>query len=389
LKKTKSNTVAIITGITCIILATALIGTIVNANGSQNTSMQDTIDNLNQQITDKETQLQQANQTIASLNQQIQELSQTPTPTPTPQPAHPTPTPQNNNAQITSLQNQIANQQTTINNLNNEIANLNATINNQKTQQPTLVFHVCEKGEGYDWGHLPNATDTYNQILAQDNNTHNIQLLPEYKGHENWTEELAWIADNFGGKSGIPLMLDVFGGGSNATPTPMLTPEQITDAMAVANIQSLRIAEVVSWHMENNQTFPTNYLTSLFDFAKTNNLTVVWTEWKAESFPIIKNKTKGYENLVTVSFSTNSQALQPTHGFLYLKENFQQWGASIQAWYWTTYQNQTLMDMPASLMLEHTLSAEGLGAKIIQFEPYWYLFDNGTANQNLKLLFNA
>ena len=44
------------------------------------------------------------------------------------------------------------------------------------------------------------------------------------------------------------------------------------------------------------------------------------------------------------------------------------------------------MDMPASLLLENILSAKGINAKIIQFEPYWYFFDNGEANENLKLL---
>jgi hypothetical protein len=46
------------------------------------------------------------------------------------------------------------------------------------------------------------------------------------------------------------------------------------------------------------------------------------------------------------------------------------------------------MTCPPSLILEHTLTAKALGAKIIQFEPYWYFFDNGTPNNNLKLLLN-
>ncbi len=44
------------------------------------------------------------------------------------------------------------------------------------------------------------------------------------------------------------------------------------------------------------------------------------------------------------------------------------------------------MDMPASLLGEHALFAKHLGAQIIEFEPYWYFFNNGQANDNLRLL---
>jgi len=44
------------------------------------------------------------------------------------------------------------------------------------------------------------------------------------------------------------------------------------------------------------------------------------------------------------------------------------------------------MTMPPSLLLEHTLAAKGIGTEIIQFEPYWYFWSDGEANDNLKLL---
>ena len=172
----------------------------------------------------------------------------------------------------------------------------------------------------------------------------------------------------------------------------MLTTDQITAAMQVANIKYLRFSEALSSYIERDKPFPTNYVTSILEFCKTNNLKLFWTEWKTdyppnvETFTAIQNITKGYEDTVTVSFSTNSQDLQPTGGFLYLNGMFPEWGASIQAWYWTTRYNEDLMNMPASLLLEHALSAKGIGAKIIEFEPYWYFFDNGQANENLKLL---
>ena len=117
-----------------------------------------------------------------------------------------------------------------------------------------------------------------------------------------------------------------------------------------------------------------------------------WTEWKNyypnknhETFSAIKKAIKNYEDIVWVSFSTNSGDLEPADGFLKIKDEFAHIGASVQAFYWDT-RGKNLIDMPASLLLEHTLAAKGMGAEIIQFEPYWYFFEDGEANDNLKLL---
>ncbi|HSV49536.1 MAG TPA: hypothetical protein VLH35_04395 [Candidatus Acidoferrales bacterium] len=279
--------------------------------------------------------------------------------------------------------------------VNYSLANENQALREKiDSQRLTIVFHVSEKGEDYKYARLPNATNTYNQLLILNNNTFEIALLPEYKGNLNWTEELSWIQTNFGGPQGIPIMLDVFGGGSENTPTPMLTTEEISQAMTVANIKSIRIAEVISWHIENNLSFPTNYLQNLLDFCKTNNLKIFWTEWKndypaknVETFAAIKNYIVGYEDIVTVSFSTNSQELEPADAYLMLNQNFTQWGTSIQPWYWNTTRNQDLMTCPPSLLLEHSITAKALGAKIIQYEPYWYFFNYvGSPNDNLKIV---
>jgi hypothetical protein len=49
----------------------------------------------------------------------------------------------------------------------------------------------------------------------------------------------------------------------------------------------------------------------------------------------------------------------------------------VQAWY--AVDNLGLpdvMDMPPQLMVLHAIEAVNLGAKVLQFEPYWYFFDN-------------
>jgi chaperonin cofactor prefoldin len=300
---------------------------------------------------------------------------------------------------ITNLQGQVASANSQINSLNSnvttlqsQVSALTAIINMSASKLKTLVFHVCEKGEGYTWGHIPDVNYTYNQILTLNNNTYNVLLKPEYKGNENWTEELAWLTANFGGQHGIPIMLDVFGGGDSPTPTQMLSTNDILAAMAVCNVQWLTINEVVSWHIEHNLPFPTDYVTTILNFCREHNLKVFWSEWKVdygatvETFKAIQTYITGFEDIVTVSFSTNSGDLEPADGFMLLNKMFQHWGGSVQAWYWTTRYSSDPLNMPISLLIQHALSAKYIGAEVLQFEPYWYFFDNGQANENLKLL---
>ena len=398
MNKITGRTIPIIAGIICILLAASLVGVIANYTATVDTknnvitSQSLTIDEKNSKLENQEEQIREYNDTIASQDSQLANLTSqigslnSQISTVQSQAA-------TDKSTITSLQTQIANANAQINSLNsstatlqNQVNSLREIINENKAQLPTLVFHVCEKGEGYSWGHLPNASDTYNQILALNNNPNNVLLLPEYKGHGNWTQELAWLTSNFGGPHGIPIMIDVFGGGEGSTPIPLLSISDISAAMVTCNVQYLRIAEVISWHMEHQLVLPTAYITDLLAFARANSLKVFWTEWKADAFVQVETCIKGYEDIVTVSFSTNSQDLQPTDGFLYLNGMFAYWGASVQAWYWDTHYNSSLLDMPASLLLEHALAAKSIGAEVIQFEPYWYLFDNGQATDNLKLL---
>jgi hypothetical protein len=164
-------------------------------------------------------------------------------------------------------------------------------------------------------------------------------------------------------------------------------------ALAFANVKYLRIFEAISWHMENNQTFPVEYVKQVLEFARNNYLKVFWSEWKndfppdIEVFQAIKEYIAGYEDIVTVSFSTNSGDLEPGEGFLQLVDMFEHRGASVQSWYWNTYYGEDPVEMPASLFVQHTLIAIYVGAELIQFEPYWYFFfDNGQPTENLILL---
>jgi len=396
MKTTVGRKLAIATGIICILLTASLVGAITNytsiisAKDDNIASQSSVISNLNSQITSKNSEIAENNNTISSLNarissqdSQIQNLTSQ---------KEQLQTWLNGNistlsAQVTNLQNQIASANSQIDSSNSNITtlqsqvnDLTAIINMSKSKQlQTLVFHVS-------WGRIPNVSYTYNQILAL-NNKYNIILMPEYAGNKNYTEELAWITANFGGQQGIPIMLPVFGGGSGATPDYQLNTTQIYLAMANANVKWIAFGEIVSWYTEHpNLPFPTADITSILEFCRANNLKVFWTEWKAEAFQAIQTYIKGYEDTVTVSFSTNSGDLEPADGFLLTHNMFQNWGASIQAWYWTTRYSPEPLNMPTSLLVQHALSAKNIGAEILQFEPYWYFFDNGQANENLKIL---
>ena len=113
-----------------------------------------------------------------------------------------------------------------------------------------------------------------------------------------------------------------------------------------------------------------------------------WSEWKVTNqvFQRIQNYTKGFEDTVTVTFQTNSAELQPVDGFLYVSGMFQNWGGSVQSWYWQTHGLGTELNMPISLLVQHALAAKNTGTQILQFEPYWYFFDNGEPNENFRTL---
>ena len=376
----QSKTITITLGIICAILTATVFVTTIQYN-SVIEAMESTIDSMQNQI-------QENNKTIASLNLEIEDK----------------------NLQIENITNQknqiqywlnanITSSQKIINEIQDQLTEANqniSTLTNEKTdlgdqiekfesvltfntsKLETLVFHVCEK----DFVNNTDVNSTYNQLLSYNNDTYEIVLFPEYREHQNLTAELEWISDNFQGPQGIPIMLEVFGSNEGDEPITRFYPENITNALEICNVKYLRFAEVISWHMEHMETFPETYVQSILEYAKENNLKIFWTEWKmdhlqssVEVFTKIQTLIQGYEDIVTVSFSTNSGEAEPYEGFLVLNETFTHWGASIQPWYWDTRYEEDLENMPLSLLTAHALVAKSTGAEIIQFEPYWYFFD--------------
>jgi hypothetical protein len=332
----------------------------------------------------KEAQLAAQNNTITELNSENAQLAATIS---------------SLNIQLASLQYQHNTSDTQTETLTAQISVLQSQISKFGTDPSTtqfglqtLVFHVSQKSASDYWAQLPNATDTYSKTVALFNGTYNVLFLPEYYSDETWAEELTWLQSNFGGTHGIPIMLDVFCGGDGTSPTPKLSIADIEAALASCNVKYLRISEVLSWHYEHGLPFPTEYVTSILQFCRSHGLQLVWTEWKPDSLPsiqtftAIKSYISGYEDIVTVSFSTNSGTLEPIQGYTQVSAQFQHWGASVQAWYWTTRHGGNPVDMPISVLLQHTLEARNMGAELIEFEPYWYLYTNAQPNQNLKQL---
>jgi len=336
----------------------------LNQKGTEIAELTSTLTGKNSQISDLQNKIATDNTTISSLNTEIASLQNQIT---------------SANSQISSLTNQ-----TKI--LQNQVQDLTEIVNSSSASEvKTLIFHVSEKGPGYTWGHLPNATYTYGQILNLNNGKYNVLLMPEYQGDGNWTATLEWLKQNF---VRIPISLSVFEGGSNSVPNRKLSTDQILDAVNTLDVRELRIGEIVSWYMSNLQPFPVDYVAGLLNFSRAHNLRVQWSEWEINYgvFPRIQSYITGYEDIVTVTFQTNNKSVEPFDGFLLTSGTFSQWGGSIQSWYWQERGYGSESDMPTSVLLEHTLAAKKLGATILQFEPYWYLFDNGEPRENLEIL---
>ena len=384
---TKDRITTVIALILCVAFGISLFAAVanysiaINQKESEIEKLTTSIDNKNLQISDLQDKLVLANATINSLNTQMSDLQSQII---------------SADNQINSLQSQVASANEQISFLTTQITALQQQVNDLtdianntvSSKITTLVFHVCEKGEGYIWGHLPNVTYTYNQILQLDKSKYNVLLLPEYEGDSNWTATLAWLRQNF---AYVPIVLSVFEGGNESVPNRQLTIDQILQATTTLDVRELRIGEIASWYLERLLPFPTDYISSLLYFTRTNGLRLEWSEWQVNygAFQRIQSYIKGYEDIVTLTFQTNSLEMEPFDGFLFTSGMFQHWGGSIQSWYWYERGYGSEFEMPTSVLLEHTLAARKLGAEILEFEPYWYLFDNGEPRENFQMLLSV
>jgi hypothetical protein len=239
----------------------------------------------------------------------------------------------------------------------------------------TIIWHLSNKSETHDFGFLSDVRYTYRRISRYFEGYENL-ALPELEGNLNWTETLQWISTNF---TGIPICLSVFEGGNESLPNPnvMLNVTDIKQAMLACNVRMIRIAEVISWYMNVNQTYPMDYIRGILDFCKNNNLTVVWSEWKISDNvrPFLQSSIAGYEGIITYMYQTNNQYDEPIIGFNYARQ-FEHWGGSIQSWYWGTRGYGSERDMPMYLLVQHAVVGRNMGAQMLEFEPYWYFFDN-------------
>lgn len=208
-----------------------------------------------------------------------------------------------------------------------------------------------------------------------------VWVIPEYDGNTNMAARLEMLTQNF---TGIPVVIDVFEGGNRTQPNVMLNEAELERIMNSADVKAVRFPEVISWYMQANRTrpipFPKEWIHRMLDFALSKGLRVYWSEWKlGTDIEEITNETlAGYEDKITYLYQTNNPWEIPLIGNCYAHE-FPHWGASVQSWY-KVHPNDTEEkdDLDTDIVSEYAKLARNMGAETIQFEPYWYFFDNNS-----------
>ena len=241
----------------------------------------------------------------------------------------------------------------------------------------TVIMHACIKPDSNI--SLPEVAHTY-QKLRDGFEPYEVLILPEYNGNLNWTETLLWISTDF---AGVSICFSVFEGGNESFPDPnvKLSIEEIEEAMAVSDVRMVRFAEMISWYLKANETqpvtFPLDEVRNVLEFCKSKNIKVLWSEWKISDnvLTLLKDIIDGYEDSVTVIYQTNNEFDAVFVGYLYATQ-FRHWGESVQSW-WVDEKGEDRSDLPSETVVEYAKLARNMGAEIIQFEPYWYFFDNG------------
>ena len=249
----------------------------------------------------------------------------------------------------------------------------------------TIIMHGCIKTDSSI--SLPDVAYIY-QKLCEGFAPYEVLILPEYNGNLNWTETLQWISTNY---TGVPICLSVFEGGEDKLPNPnvQLTIAEIEQAMAVSDVQMVRFAEMISWYMNANITFPIDKVRDTLEFCRSNNLKVLWSEWKItyDVLPKLNSTISGFEDIVTFVYQTNNGYNEPFIGYLYANQ-FEHWGASVQSWYWKEHGHGDETEMDPHLMINHAILARNMGAEIVQFEPYWYFFADGEPLETIRTMWS-
>ena len=247
----------------------------------------------------------------------------------------------------------------------------------------TLVFDVCWKGEGYTFGLCSDFSRVYDYLDSLTD--YEVIITPEFEGNLNFAEMLDFFVANV---SDVPIALPAFGGGLTSAPELNLSAAQVAQAFLVLpNMKMVMFDELISWHLANNRTIPIDNIRSILAFCRSNNLRVMWSEWQVgeEVFLPLRECIAGYEDIVTVLFQTNNKDVEPLEGYAAVRD-FDHWGASDQSWWWRERGFGDEADMPISLFVQHAVTAKNMGAEIIQFEPYWYLYDDDAPKELLGVL---
>lgn len=254
----------------------------------------------------------------------------------------------------------------------------------------TIIMHGCIKtGSSIS---LPDVAYTY-QKICDGFAPYEVLILPEYNGNLNWTETLQWISTNF---TRIPICLSVFEGGTDKWPNPnvKLTTEEIEQAMAVSDVGMVRFAEMISWYMAVNEklpnvTYPIDEVRSVLEFCRSNNLKVIWSEWKISYnvLPFLNRTISGFEDIVTFVYQTNNECNEPFIGYLYASQ-FEHWGASVQSWYVDQETGEDRDDLDIETVVKYAKWGKNMGAEIVQFEPYWYFFVDGEPLETISTMWS-
>ena len=255
----------------------------------------------------------------------------------------------------------------------------------------TIIMHGCIKtGSNIS---LPDVAYTYKK-LCDGFAPYEVLILPEYNGNLNWFETLQWISTNY---TGVPICLSVFEGGDGKLPNPnvKLTIAEIEDVMAVSDVRMVRFAEMISWYMNAsrtwpNVTYPVDEIRGILEFCRSKNLKVLWSEWKIsyDVLPLLNSTLSGFEDIVAFMYQTNNEFNEPFIGYLYATQ-FEHWGASVQSWHVDKETGEDRYDLPLETVVEYAKLARNMGAEIIQFEPYWYFFDDGEPLETMRTMWST